>query len=563
MPPILHSGSSSFLCRGAAQLRPPVAQPTLAVLFHESPACPDLVVVTSHQSRLRPFNFKLSTFNSLLTRSTCPTAQWGFCYSENDMASHLNRAYYGLRALSLSVALFFGGVAVHAQEAAVVPPSADSKPATDADFIAAAEEVLGQMSQITGLKLVTPLKKSLRSREEIRAYVIKQMNEDKNPVERYADQRSAEAFGLLPKGFDLDSFMVNVLTEQIEGLYDPKTHEFYIADWSPLADQRMVMAHELTHALEDQHFQIETWVKAARPNEDAELARDAVLEGSAMAAMVDYLMLGTGRSLKDVPDFDPGMLIGDLGSTPTLQKAPPFLKDVLIFPYLGGLTFSAAVMKNTGWAALPGVFEKPPVSTQQILHPALYRSGKTPASVTLPRLEKLLGDNWSKLDENIMGEFGWKEVLKQFLDNGRARTLAAAWDGDRYAAFEQKQTKKLILVTRLHLDSEEHAARFFGQYSEALEKKYSQRSNLLRRPNFFSFDTPDGGVFLDCLGDECVTMEGATRNIFDGFTKALNWPLAPQPPERPGAVTKKTAAIFYPAARPAPETSSPAAQTAP
>jgi len=479
------------------------------------------------------------------------------------MASHLNRAYYGLRALSLSLALFLGGVAVHAQEAAVVPPSADSKPATDADFIAAAEEVLGQMSQITGLKLVTPLKKSLRSREEIRAYVIKQMNEDKNPVERYADQRSAEAFGLLPKGFDLDSFMVNVLTEQIEGLYDPKTHEFYIADWSPLADQRMVMAHELTHALEDQHFQIETWVKAARPNEDAQLARDAVLEGSAMAAMVDYLMLGTGRSLKDVPDFDPGMLIGDLGSTPTLQKAPPFLKDVLIFPYLGGLTFSAAVMKNTGWAALPGVFEKPPVSTQQILHPALYRSGKTPASVTLPRLEKLLGDNWSKLDENIMGEFGWKEVLKQFLDNGRARTLAAAWDGDRYAAFEQKQTKKLILVTRLHLDSEEYAARFFGQYSEALEKKYSQRSNLLRRPNFFSFDTPDGGVFLDCLGDECVTMEGAARNIFDGFTKALNWPLAPQPPERPGAVTKKTAAIFYPAARPAPETSSLAAQTAP
>jgi hypothetical protein len=479
------------------------------------------------------------------------------------MASHLNRAYYGLRALSLSVALFLGGVAVHAQEAAVVPPSADSKPATDADFIAAAEEVLGQMSQITGLKLVTPLKKSLRSREEIRAYVIKQMNEDKNPVERYADQRSAEAFGLLPKGFDLDSFMVNVLTEQIEGLYDPKTHEFYIADWSPLADQRMVMAHELTHALEDQHFQIETWVKAARPNEDAQLARDAVLEGSAMAAMVDYLMLGTGRSLKDVPDFDPGMLIGDLGSTPTLQKAPPFLKDVLIFPYLGGLTFSAAVMKNTGWAALPGVFEKPPVSTQQILHPALYRSGKTPASVTLPRLEKLLGDNWSKLDENIMGEFGWKEVLKQFLDNGRARTLAAAWDGDRYAAFEQKQTKKLILVTRLHLDSEEHAARFFGQYSEALEKKYSQRSNLLRRPNFFSFDTPDGGVFLDCLGDECVTMEGAARNIFDGFTKALNWPLAPQPPERPGAVTKKTAAIFSPAARPAAGTSSPAAQTSP
>jgi len=475
-----------------------------------------------------------------------PTAPFGFCYSENDMASHSKHALFGLRSLFLGLALFLGNMGVHAQEASVTSPRADSKDATDADFIAAADEVLGQMSQITGLKLLSPLKKSLRSREEIRAYVIKQMNEEKNPSERYADQRSAEAFGLLPKGFDLDSFMVNVLTEQVEGLYDPKAREFYIADWSPLADQRMVMAHELTHALEDQHFKIEDWLKAARPNEDAELARDAVLEGSAMAAMVDYLMLGTGRSLKDVPDFDPGMLIGDLSSTPTLQKAPPFLKDALIFPYIGGLNFSAAVMRNTGWSTLPALFEKPPVSTQQILHPALYRSGKIPATVTLPRLEKLLGENWSKLDENIMGEFGWKEVLKQFLDNDRAKNLAAAWDGDRYLLYEQKQTKKLILVTRLHLNDEERAARFFGQYSEALEKKYSERSNLLRRPNFFSFDTPDGGVFLDCLGNECVTMEGAARNIFDAFTKALNWPLAPQPPEKFGSVPARTATISAP-----------------
>src|SRR5207245_7705454 len=162
------------------------------------------------------------------------------------------------------------------KDAAAAPPATDPKATTDGDFMAAADEVLGEMSQITGLKLVTPLKKSLRSREEIRALVIKQMNEEKNPAERYADARSAEAFGLFPKGFDLDSFMVNVLTEQVEGLYDPKTREFYIADWSPLADQRMVMAHELTHALEDQHFQIEAWERAARANDDDELLREGV-----------------------------------------------------------------------------------------------------------------------------------------------------------------------------------------------------------------------------------------------------------------------------------------------
>jgi hypothetical protein len=295
--------------------------------------------------------------------------------------------------------------------------------------------------------------------------------------------------------------------------------------------------------------QIEAWSRAAKPNEDAELARDAVLEGSAMAAMVDYLMLGTGRSLKDLPEFDPSMLIGDLGATPTLKTAPPFLKDALIFPYISGLNFSAVVLKNSGWPALSGVFEKPPVSTQQILHPALYKSGKTPTVVSLPSIEKVLGSNWTKLDENILGEFGWREVLKQFLGEERAKSLAAAWDGDRYAVYEHKKTKSLILLTSLHLDSEEHAARFFGQYSEALEKKHAARSNLFRRPNFFSFDTSEGSNFLYCFGEGCITMEGANRSLFDAFTKAMNWPSAPKPPELPAGAPEKTARIFAPAAQ--------------
>ena len=91
------------------------------------------------------------------------------------------------------------------------------------------------------------MKKSIRSREDIHAYVLKQMDDEKDAKERYASARSAEAFGLIPKGFNLDTFLVDLLTEQIAGLYDPKAHEFYIADWIPADEQRMVMAHELTH----------------------------------------------------------------------------------------------------------------------------------------------------------------------------------------------------------------------------------------------------------------------------------------------------------------------------
>ena len=432
------------------------------------------------------------------------------------------------------------GSCVAAQQSSVAPAENATKPVSNAEFTAAADEVLTRMSEITGLKLRTPLKKTLRSREEIHSYVLREMNEDKKPAERYAGARSMEAFGLLPKGFDLDSFMVDLLTEQIAGLYDPKAHEFYIADWIPLADQRMVMAHELTHALEDQHFQIEAWIKAARPNDDAELARESVLEGSAMAAMVDYLLGDSGRSLKDLPDIDPSMLVGDMGSTPSLKKAPRFLKDALVFPYFGGLTFSAALLKADGWSGLPKVFSRPPTSTQQIMHPAMYFARKTPAPIALPAIDDLLGPDWVKLEENELGEFGWKEVLQQFLGEDRAKPLAAAWDGDRYSVYEHKQSKRLALVARVKFAGAEEAARFFGQYSEALEKKYPLRNNLFRRADFFSFATPDGNVFLRCLLTECVSTEGVGREVFDGVNKAMAWPAAPVAPIDPAKVSKRT-----------------------
>src|SRR6202162_3656244 len=440
----------------------------------------------------------------------------------------LNRAL----AWTVFVLSFICGGTLAQKSPAVASPDA-TKSVAAVEFTAAADEVLTQMSQIIGLTLRTPVKKTLRSREEIRAYVISEMNEDKEPAERYASARSAEAFGLLPKGFDIDSFMVDLLTEQIAGLYDPKAHEFYIADWIPLADQKMVMAHELTHALEDQHFQIETWVKAARPNDDGELAREAVLEGSAMAAMIDYLLNESGRSLKDLPDIDPSVLVGDMGATPALKKAPPFLKDALVFPYFAGLTFSADLLKTNGWKDLPVVFSKPPISTQQIMHPALYHSGKTPSTENLPDVGKLLGPDWTRLEENVMGEFGWKEVLKQFLGEDRAKILAAAWDGDRYVVYEHKRTKRLMLASLLRLNHTAEAVRFFGQYSEALEKKYDERSKLFRRPNFFSFDSIEGGVYLRCLEAECLNVEGTTRAVFDGVTKAIGWPASPDPPRDP------------------------------
>ncbi len=428
--------------------------------------------------------------------------------------------------------------------------SSQTAAASSPEFIKAADEVLAQMSKILSLPIKEPLKKTLRSKQEVRDYLIREDKEDKKDAERYADDKTLEAFGLIPKGFPLDSFMLDVLTDQVAGLYDPKAKEFYIADWIPVDEQRTVMSHELTHALEDQSFHIDSWIKAARPNDDAELARDAVSEGSAMAAMVDYEMLDQKVSVRDVPDVTLLIRAGalsEMDKDPNLAKAPLYIRDELLFPYLAGTGFTQEFLKaHTGWQDLHIIFQNPPLSTQQIIHPDLYLHGVKPETVALPEWKTVVPAAWKLLEENTMGEFGVEEILKQFLDENRAELLAPAWKGDRYAVFEDAKTKSTPLVFRLALDNPDDAAHFFGQYSEALEHKYKTRTELFRRPSFFQFQSESGGVFLRCVATQCLTVESATRETFDQINHAIGWepaPAAVSAPAAPETITQQSAPV--------------------
>ena len=446
------------------------------------------------------------------------------------------------RTRAVLILLVFAGIAVAARQsssaqAAIASGTATSRQANHSsspDFIKAADQVLLQMSQILSLPIKQPLKKSLRSKQEVRDYLVREDKEDKNDAERYADAKTLEAFGLIPKDFPLDSFRLDVLTDQVAGLYDPKAKEFYIADWIPVDEQKTVMSHELTHALEDQSFRIDDWIKAARPNDDAELARDSVSEGSAMAAMVDYQMLDQHIGVRELPDVTLLIRAGaitEMDKDPNLAKAPIYIRDELLFPYLAGTGFTQEFLKaHSGWKDIHLVFENPPVSTQQILHPDLYLNGTKPVAVTLPTWKGVVPDNWKLLEENTMGEFGVGEILKQFRKDNSEDPLTTAWKGDRYAVFEDAKSKTTPLVFRLVLDSPEDAARFFGQYSEALELKHSGRTNLLRRPNYFQFQTDSGGVFLRCVANTCLTVENATRETYDKIDKAIGWDPAPATP---------------------------------
>ena len=442
----------------------------------------------------------------------------------------MKRCCIGLCCVLFGLALATCSQSSSSQTSPAKPGPTVSDPA---DFARVTDEVMAQMSKILGLTQLEPLKKTLRSREEIRAYVLKQMDEDKEPEKRYADERMMEKMGLLPKNFPFDSFLVDLLTEQIAGLYDPKAKEFYIADWMDPKEQQVVMAHELTHALQDQHYRIDAWRDAAKPNDDAETARDAVLEGSATAAMIDYGLRQQGSSLNAIAGVNVSLssLLGNLDNSPLLAKAPAFLRDSLEFPYGAGADFCMEVLrKGGGWKGFDSLFQKPPVSTQQVLHPDLYFRGVMPVAVALPDLTHDLPEGWKALDSNIMGEFGLQEFLKEFLSLDRADDLAPLWNGDRYTIYEKKENKDAredILVIRIKAANTADASRLFGGFSEAFDKKYKNRKNLVRRPNFFSFDSDEGGVFLRCVGADCVTLEGGDLKLFDTLVHELGWPANP------------------------------------
>jgi hypothetical protein len=399
---------------------------------------------------------------------------------------------------------------------------------TDADFYAAANEVLQTMSKILALPVKSPLQESIRTKAQIREYLVNEQDKEESPQKRYVDRRTLEVFGLIPKGFPLDSFLLDLLTDQVAGIYDPQRKEFFIANWIEPGDQKPVMAHELTHALDDQYFHLDKWEKAVRSNDDASLARDAVIEGSAIAAMMDYTLADLDTSVRELPDIAPfieSSVADQMDKDPNLAKAPAFVRDELLFPYLEGAKFTQKVLKQTGsWADFQKVFKNPPASTQQILHPDLYFQNVKPETVNLPKLRSDMPRGYAQLDENIVGEFALGEILKQYLGPGDAEKFAPMWHGDRYALFENKDTKQTILVVLLALNSDSDARAFFDAYSKALENKYSAKTPLTEGPEFAAFND----VFLACVHSRCLSVEGADRSVFDRIDRQLGWPVQPR-----------------------------------
>ena len=421
-----------------------------------------------------------------------------------------------LRRIGLVTGIFWGAFALAVLGGPTLAPAYGQKPVLPyQDLLSQADAVLKEMSGITGLPILSPVKKQVVSREEVKQYLIESLHNDYSPEELHLEEASLKAFGLVPRDFDLQKFMVDFYTEQAAGFYDPRRKTMFIADWIPPDMQKMVLSHELTHALQDQSFDLEAYLHAVRGNSDATGAREAVVEGYATAAMLQESLgsvdLGAIPSLTSL--MEP-VLQQQIEQYPRFSTAPFFFRFEAMFPYLQGLGFIQQNLKGRSWKDLSALFTKPPSETREIFDPAVYLESRPLANVALPQPPALARiPDLHFLAGNSLGEIGYYELIGQFISEDEAKQLVPGWRADRFLLFENIKKNNYAIVVRSRWDSAEAALSFFRDYHAILAKKYPDLApDKSSMDDLFVGSAANGEVIVLRAGEECLWAEGVPKD---------------------------------------------------
>ena len=403
------------------------------------------------------------------------------------------------------------------------------------------DEILKFASKDTKLPIKNPVKRELAGREQVRKFVETHMHEDKDAQRLQRSEASMKKFGMLPQDFDLGKFMLDLLEDQVAGYYDPKTKTVYLLDWVSPEAQRPVLAHELTHALQDQNFDLDKWLKVNGDDQpdnpdnldtgddEAQAARQAVSEGQGMAVMMDYVLEPTGHSLADTPsagEIFKQNTMDHVGDSPIFANAPMYLREMVIFPYTYGLSFLEDLLTRGGSEmAFAGAFKNPPRDTREIMQPESYLDGQHVDPIRLPKLSDVLKKNYVGYDSGSVGEFDVYILLKQYSGAELADKLSTAWRGGVYYLGRKKDSKPpkpgapapmsdLGLLYVSNWATPEDAGYFAKVYGLWLPKKYKSVKPVAEQKGH-AWTTEQGPVSIEVAGNRVLVMEG-----FDPATTA-------------------------------------------
>jgi hypothetical protein len=336
------------------------------------------------------------------------------------------------------------------------------------NLIALADELLPIVQRLRVMVPKTAIRKGIKSREEITQFIQEGLADERQKNDLVDEKIVLQTLGLIPAEMDYEGFKLKLLAEQVGGFYNPGKKELFIAGWLSPEEQKPALIHELTHALQDQYFNLGRMMKQDNKmhNGDLSLAHQALAEGDATAVMLDYLFEPMGMSIFKLPDILPVMraqLSLKNDRMAIFDSAPEFFKQTLVFPYLYGVAFiQKARAHNEPWSAVDKIYADLPASTEQILHPEKYfESRDNPKPVQTADPSARLGKNWKTTYRDVLGEFGLYLLLKLHMPEETARTAARGWGGDRVLLARKSGGKDRAVFLQTVWDDQDSAARFF------------------------------------------------------------------------------------------------------
>ena len=335
----------------------------------------------------------------------------------------------------------------------------------------ALEEISARVVALRELEPLREVDRAVLTRLELRDFLTTEL-EKEGLDEILRTQVLLSLLGLIPYDTDLFQLTIDLITEQALGLYDSETERMYLVGDSVELTPRdkLILAHEYLHALQQQHFDWAKLKKEAKGDSEASTALSALIEGDAYLLQFQYM-------IEHLTEEQQEKVLNPEEAMPVFDDAPYVIRRQFLFDQ-DGIEFVFALFSTGQWEAVNAAFKNPPVSTEQIMHPAKYLLGEKPVEVSLPDIASALGEGWSQVQSDSLGE----SFLRTYLEtdtgttNQVAADAAAGWGGDRYTISEGPDGGQ-VFVALIAWDTETDAQEFFeralGPLAGIPERRYA------------------------------------------------------------------------------------------
>jgi hypothetical protein len=366
-------------------------------------------------------------------------------------------------------------------EAAVEPTRGTASDQAEVElFKQVAREAQPAVAAMVGLPQGDPVQVTMMTRQELEQFLVAtiELEYPEGALAKFG--RCSAEIGLLPRDYDLAEGMIDLVREQAGAVYDPYSKSLKgLLDLPPALKavpvQKLIVSHELCHALEDRVIDIAARSRLTSDNVDYSYALRSTIEGIATVVMLAY---SQNLPLDKTPDARAVMRGSFIQrekdpSLRALAGSPPYLRETLFSPYAEGGAFAQAWLKANPDLKLGAMLERMPVSAEQVLHFDKYVEGDEPTAVDVSGLEDVMPEGWSWFHANTFGEFDLRMLFESHeVTRDRAADLASGWDGLRLVAFEDS-SERVALVGASVWDTEADAVEFSEGFSQVLSAVHS------------------------------------------------------------------------------------------